>query len=162
MVVVSNTSPIVNLAAIGHLHLLRDVFGAILIPDAVHHEIVGQGAGRPGAEEVARATWITRKAVREQHLVRMLEREIHVGEAEALVLAVETDADWVLLDERAARDNAETLGLSYMGLLGVLARAKRDGLIPSIRPLLDALRAHGFWVSEALYEYVLAQMGEAP
>jgi predicted nucleic acid-binding protein len=92
----------------------------------------------------------------------MLEREIHVGEAEALVLAVEAEADWVLLDERAARDVAETLGLSYMGLLGVLARAKRDRLIPSIRPLLDALRAHGFWVSDALYEYVLAQMGEAP
>jgi predicted nucleic acid-binding protein len=44
VVVVSNTSPIVNLAAIGHLHLLRDVFGAILIPDAVHHEIVGRAA----------------------------------------------------------------------------------------------------------------------
>src|SRR5690606_37408666 len=127
--VVSDTSPIVNLAAIGHLHLLRDLFGALTIPEAVYREIAVEGAGRPGAEEVEAANWITTRPVRSPRLVRAFEADVHVGEPEALALALELDADWILLDERAARRLAASLGLRHTGLLGVLAKAKERSLI---------------------------------
>lgn len=162
MVVVSNTSPIVNLAAIGQIDLLRELFGAITIPPAVYEEIAVQGAGRPGAESVESESWIVTEPVEDLRLVHTLEREVHRGEAEALVLAAERDADWLLLDERAARRIAETLNLSYVGLLGVLGRAKEKGLIDSVTPLLDALRQEaGFWISDGLYAHIQASSGEA-
>ena len=85
------------------------------------------------------------------------------GEAEALALAVEIQADWLLLDERAVRERADALGINYTGLIGLLARAKQKGLVPSVKPLLNALRHQaGFWISPALYQHVLQQVGEAP
>lgn len=160
MQVVSNTSPIVNLAAIGQLDLLRLLFGQIHIPEAVYHEIVVQGAGQPGAREVIESDWIVRQAVSERRLVTMFEREVDRGEAEALALATEVQADWVLLDERAARELAATIGLQYTGILGVLARAKAGGAISEVGPHLDALRSYGFWISGPLYRHILEYVGE--
>ena len=161
MVVVSNTSPIVNLAAIGHLHLLPALFGEITLPDAVHREIVVQGVGRPGADEVQLADWIAVEPVRDRRLVRMLEADLHRGEAEALALALERKADWVLLDEQAARRSASSLGLTYTGLLGVLERAKAKGMVPAVKPLMDALRyTAGFWICPALYTHILDRVSE--
>ncbi len=162
MTVVSDTSPIVNLAAIGHLHLLRDLFGALTIPEAVYREIVVEGAGRPGAEEVEAANWIVTRLVRSPHLVRTFETDVHIGEAEALVLALELNADWILLDERAARRLAASLDLRHTGLLGVLAKAKERSLIPALKPLMNALRRDaGFWISQTLYDHVLHRVQES-
>lgn len=162
MLVVSNTSPIVNLAAIGQFDLLRSLFGQILIPHAVYEEITVAGAGRPGAEEVEREDWIAAEAVQDARLVRALAPDLHKGEAEAIVLASERNADWLLLDEKAARRVADRLGLRVVGLLGVLGRAKEKGLIEAVTPLLDALREQaGFWISDSLYAHVRAQAGEA-
>lgn len=161
MIVVSNTSPIVNLAAIRHLHLLPQLFGAITIPEAVFHEIAVKGSGRPGAEEVRSADWVSVRAVADRRLAHAFERTLHAGEAEALALALEIDATWTLLDEQAARETAASLGLRYTGLLGVLARAKEKSLIPAVRPLLDALRQEaGFWISPPLYGHILWRAGE--
>ncbi|MGI9174011.1 MAG: DUF3368 domain-containing protein [Rhodothermales bacterium] len=161
MVVVSYTSPIVNLAAVGHLHLLPALFGKITVPDAVYREIVVEGAGRPGADEVLSANWIEVQAVQDRRLVRVLEADLHSGEAEALALALELGADWALLDEQAARRSADALGLTYTGLLGVLERAKAKGTIPAVKPLLDALRhTAGFWISAALYTHILNRVKE--
>ncbi len=140
MTVVSDTSPIVNLAAIGHLHLLRDLFGSLTIPETVYREIVVGGAKRPGAADVETADWIETRSVQSTRLVRAFEADVHAGEAEALALALELEADWILLDERAARRLAASLGLRHTGLLGALAKAKERSLIPAVRPLMDALR----------------------
>lgn len=162
MTVVSNTSPIVNLAAIGYVHLLRDLFGPVTIPEAVYREIVVAGAGRPGAEEVEAADWIVTRPVRSSRLARAFEADVHTGEAEALALALDLEADWILLDERAARKLAASLGLRHTGLLGVLAKAKERSLIPALKPLMDALRREaGFWISQALYDHVLQRVQES-
>lgn len=162
MTVVSDTSPIVNLAAIGYLHLLRELFGALTIPEAVYQEIAFEGAGRPGAEEVEAANWITARPVQSPRLARAFEADVHAGEAEALALALELNADWILLDERTARRLAASLGLRHTGLLGVLAKAKERSLIPAVKPLMDALRRDaGFWISQALYDHVLQRTQES-
>jgi hypothetical protein len=159
--VVSNASPLINLARIGKLDLLHDLYGELTIPEAVWREVVVEGAGQPGADEVKGATWIKRHAVTNRQLVHALQQELDAGEAEAIVLASETEAELLLMDERLGRETAQHLGLRYTGLIGVLVEAKRKGLISAVKPHLDALRdAAGFRVSDVLYTRVLQDEGE--
>jgi len=159
--VVSNTSPLINLAWLGQLHLLRELYGAVTIPEAVWHEIVVQGAGQPGAKEVSGVGWIGSCAVENKLLVLALHQELDAGEAEAIALAIEQKAGLLLMDERLGRETARYFGLNYTGVIGVLIEAKHKGLIGSIKEQLDALRTMaGFHISQPLYLKVLQDQGE--
>jgi len=159
--VVSNASPLINLARIGKLDLLHDLYGELTIPEAVWREVVVEGAGQPGADEVKGATWIKRHAVANRQLVHALQQELDAGEAEAIVLASEMPAELLLMDERLGRETARHLGLRYTGLIGVLVEARRKGLISAVKPHLDALRdAAGFRVSDVLCTRVRQDEGE--
>ena len=161
MNVVSNASPLINLARIGKLGLLRDLYGALVIPQAVWQETVVAGAGQPGADQIRDAAWIQTREVLNKPLVLALRRELDAGEAEAIALAVEIGADLLLMDERLGRETAHHLGVRQMGLIGVLIGAKRKGIIETIKPVLDALRdIAGFHVSDNLYQRVLHDQGE--
>ena len=92
MKVVSNSSPLINLAWIDQLHLLPEFYGEILIPEAVWDEIVIQGSGQPGAKEVGNSAWITARKVKNTDLVLALRQELDAGEAEAIALALEEEA----------------------------------------------------------------------
>lgn len=89
MIVVSNTSPITNLAAIDHLLLLQQLYGAIVIPQAVYNEITGVGKPVAGSIEVQTLAWIQTQHVANNALVTALQLELDQGEAEAIVLAVD-------------------------------------------------------------------------
>jgi predicted nucleic acid-binding protein len=104
MIFVSNASPLVNLARIGRLELLQDLFGEVCLPDAVWEEVVVAGEGQPGARLLAQARWVARRQVQNQSLVQALRQELDAGEAEAVVLALELKADLLLMDERLGRD----------------------------------------------------------
>ncbi len=161
MKVISNTSPLINLAWIGQLGLLRELYSEIDIPTAVWHEIVVEGAGQPGAKEVSTASWVNIRAVENQNLVLALHRELDPGESEAIALAIESKADLLLMDERLGRQTAQYFGLNYTGLIGILIEAKRKGLITSIQNFLDDLIARvGFRISRQLYLKVLQDQGE--
>lgn len=161
MRVVSNTSPLINLARVGQLDLLHQLYGELMIPEAVWDEVVVKGIGQAGADEVKTAPWIKTQAVTNKPLVWALRHELDAGEAEAIVLALEADADLLIIDERLGRENARHLGLRYIGLIGVFIAAKRQGLITEIKPYLDALRnIAGFRIEEALYTRVLKDEGE--
>jgi len=161
MRVVSNASPLVNLARIGHLELLRDLFGNLLVPEAVWEEVVVAGAGQPGARLLEEATWVARHQVKNQSLVQALRQELDAGEAEAIALAVEVKADLLLMDERLGRETAQHLGRRVTDVIGVLVEAKRKGMLPEVKSPLDALRdKDGFRVSERLYARVLRDTGE--
>jgi hypothetical protein len=70
-------------------------------------------------------------------------------------------ADLVILDDRDAREAAEALGLTVTGVLGILLRAKRKGLLPQVRPVLDALRSQaGFFLTDKVYLHTLRLAGE--
>ena len=161
MIVVSNTSPLINLASIDHLDLLRRIFSRILIPAAVWQEAVIDGEGQPGAKEICQAGWIERLTVTNRQLVHSLGQELDPGEAEAISLAVEIKADWLLMDERLGRQTARHFGLGNIGLIGILKVAKLRGEIASLRPLLEQLRdIAGFRISQALFEQALLDVGE--
>jgi predicted nucleic acid-binding protein len=84
------------------------------------------------------------------------------GELEAISLAVELNATLVVLDDRAARSQAKRLGLHMIGTLGILVASKRHGYITQLRPELDNLIAHGFFLSDNLVQQVLFDVGESP
>ncbi|HEX3127256.1 MAG TPA: DUF3368 domain-containing protein [Thermoanaerobaculia bacterium] len=161
MIVVSNTSPITSLAAIGHFDLLRVLFGQIHIAQGVWHELNQGGRRHPGSHEVENASWVDRHEVENRTLVTILRRDLDRGEAETLALAVELKAVLVLLDEKEGRHAASRLGLSPLGVLGILLQAKRLGKIQEIRSCLDALRQQaGFFLGDRLYRDILEQAGE--
>ncbi len=163
MSVVSNSSPLINLARIDQLSLLPHLYGELIIPEAVWHEVVVEGQGYPGAEEIRQAQWITRQTVVNQALVQALRQELDAGEAEAIVLALERKASLLLIDERIGRETAQHLGVTCMGLIGSLVEAKQLNFISGVKPYLDALRdVAGFRVSAALYARVLRDAGELP
>lgn len=139
VIVVCNTSPIIALAGARQLELLRAVYTQIVVPDAVFEEITVAGAGEPGAREVAEAPWIKRQTVGNTPLVTALRLELDAGEAETIALAIECNANLILLDERIGRRAAQRLGLAVVGTLGVLIAAKDQGLLAAVKPVLDAL-----------------------
>ena len=161
MIVVSDTSPINNLAAINQLHLLQQLYGTVLIPEAVYQELTDPDFPVAGAKEVQTFTWIQIRAIEDRTMLKALSSELDPGEAEAIVLALEMKAEQVLIDERRGRMIAARLNLHYTGILGVLVEAKSHGFISTVKPLLDDLiNKAGFWVTEPLYKSVLRLVNE--
>ena len=161
MLIVSDTSPVINLAVIDQLDLLPKLFREIIIPQAVYDEIVTKGAGLPGSKEVASAHWIIKKSCSNQKLLAMLLTELDPGEAEAIALAVELNADYLLIDEILGRAKAQSYQLKPLGVLGILLRAKSVGLIASVKDSMDDLRSKAnFFIHSNLYNHILALAGE--
>ncbi|MEA3345490.1 MAG: DUF3368 domain-containing protein [Chloroflexota bacterium] len=162
MIIVSNTSPLTNLAAIGQFDLLRRLYGRVHIAHGVWDELNASGKRWPGRDEVAVSPWIEQHAVQNQALVTALERDLDRGEAESIALGLELGADLVLLDEKEGRHAAKRLGLRVVGVVGVLLEAKAKGAVGVVRPHMDALRQNaGFYLSESLYQHALALASES-
>lgn len=159
--VVSNSGPLITLATIDKLGLLERLFTQVAIPQAVYEEVVTQGHGEPGSQEVAKAPWIRTIEVQDRLAVNLLQESLDLGESEAIVLGQELSVRYILLDDALARRKADFIGLCVVGTLGVLLMAKNAGLIPGVKPLLDELKQTDFRMSERVHAAVLAQAGEA-
>ncbi len=155
MKVVSNSGPLINLAKVDQFTLLRDLFQHITIPSAVFEEVVIRGEGQPGAGETNTAQWITRGMLEQTDVADILAAELDRGEAEAIALALQEKADWLLIDERVGRRFAQRVGLKVKGTLGVLLEGVRRDFIDDLQPLLDTLVAQGTWIAPAIYAEVL-------
>ena len=160
MIVVANAGPLIALAQIAHLDLLHALYGQLRIPTAVQHEVVASGRGRPGARLVHTADWILTVQVRDTTAVQLLRERLDAGESPAIVLAIQLEADLLLMDEARGRRVAEARGLNRTGTIGTLIAAKERGLLSKVTPLLDDLVAAGFRMDEDLYEAAQALSGE--
>ena len=158
MLVVSDTSPITNLIQVGHLHLLNLIFQEIIITDKVYAEL----CQLPEQQEILTAEiWIIRRSPKNKDLIAELEEQIESGEAASIVLALEINADQLLIDEKKGRAVAQSFGLKITGLLGILLRAKKDGYLDLVKPVLDNLMTKtSFRVRPQLYYEVLDIAGE--
>jgi len=161
MIAVANAGPLIALAQIDHFNLLELLYGQLYIPRAVRDEVVTSGAGRPGTLEVDSADWIQLVNVRDATAVQLLKERLGAGESEAVVLAIQLEADLLLMDETRGRRMAEARCLNVIGTVGTLVVSKKRGLITAVTPLLDALVASGFRMSEELYEIARVLAGEA-
>lgn len=158
LLVVSNSSIIIALAKACHLDLMEKLFKKIFVPEAVWREVtIG---GKPASEKIFRADFIQVEKTYNKRLAALLEEFVDKGEAEAIVLALQLNADVVLIDDRDARNLAKKLGLQVTGTLGVLALAKHIGLIREVKPIIDTLVETGFWISRRILEAFLRELGE--
>lgn len=163
MPAVSNTSPLLNLAIIGEVDLLRAQFGELWIPPAVLDELRldSELPGVQALREVFDAGWVHIAPVNNQPFVQVLRQDLDAGEAEAIVLATELPLSHILLDERQGRRVAHALELTVTGILGVLLRARLAGELASLRDAITALRDEaGFWIAPALEAEILRAGGE--
>ena len=160
--IVSNSSPLMNLAIVGHLDLFSKLFEKITVPQEVREELVVEGKGKPGAKLIEQANWVEIKKVENHSLVQLLNKDLDRGEAAAIALAVEQQASLILIDETDAREMADLYGIPKTGVLGILIKSKKANLIENIKPILDALRTQAhFHLKPDLYQRILNQVGES-
>lgn len=129
----------------------------------MYRELVDIDPPVPGTLEVQGAAWLEVRALVNRSGVEHLQNEVRLdpGEAEAIALAIELNADLLLIDERRGRAAADRLGIKITGLLGILVEAKQKNLITVVKPLMDALIATSeFRVSSALYTQILSLVNE--
>lgn len=161
MIVVSDTTPLIGLASIQQFNLLAKLFGEIHIPQAVYDEAYVTERVAGGVKyEVPVVDWINVAIVKDRLAVEVLLDELDLGEAETIVLAREMRADWVLMDERKGRRKLDQFGVKKIGTLGILLKAKRLGLLPTIRPFVETLHQQGFSLSQLVIDEVLRQADE--
>ena len=154
LIVVSDSSPILNLTVVGKLHLLRDIFSEIIVPPAVEQELAKKGIRLD-------SSWMQVVAAQDRNELVTLRGLLDPGEAEAIVVAGELSAALILIDERRGRRIAMDRGLQITGLLGVLARARPLGLIPKCQPILDEMiRRANFWIGDDLRTQYLRDLEE--
>ena len=161
MIIVSDTSALCNLAIVNHLWLLQTIYGKVLIPDIVAAEL--SNARDPIIQTVLSFDWIETRTISNLAMAKALQQEQNLdpGESHAIILALEQQADELLIDERRGRREAAKLGIPIIGVLGILLIAKQRQLIPQIRPILNALIQRSFFrVSSELYTQVLLQANE--
>lgn len=160
MIVIADTTPLSELAKVGQMNLLRDVFGQVIIPEEVYQEVTT--GTHPAAIEVPLAMWIQVRSIsdRQKLLELRITTKLGLGECTAIILAQELNADRLLLDDFPARRVAESRNLPVTGTVGTLLLAKQQGLIPNVKDVLDALIMQGKRISQALYEQALAIANE--
>lgn len=161
MIIVSDTTPLIGLASINRLEILRELFDDVYIPQAVYDETVTHGRTAGNAKrDVKNAAWIHVMEVRDRLAVSILLDEMDLGEAETIVLAGEMSADWVLMDERKGRRKLSQLNIPKIGTVGILLKAKQSGMIPSLKSEIENLQKTGFAISQTVIDEVLKVAGE--
>lgn len=162
MIVVSDTSPLSSLYLIDHLFLLPAIFGKIIVPEKVWEEllVLESDFGRD-LSELKSAEWLQVYPVADTVEVLRLQQFLDAGESQAIVLAKELHADYLLIDEREGRQAAVQEGLKAIGVLGIFIQSKSLGLIAEVRPLMADLRTKArFHIHDNLFNEVLSRSGE--
>lgn len=154
MAIVSNTSPVISLGLINQLTILDDLFGEIYIPKAVWDELISL----KDRFDISIISAFFNSKVRGIKCENDLKLFIDYGESEAILLAKEINASYLLIDDKKARSIAEELGVVCIGTLGILAKAK--GLIKSLRPLFLKLIENNRYYAKNVFNYLLDISGE--
>lgn len=160
-VIIADAGPLIALARIHQLGLLRDLFGKVSITETVHNEILPslEHADKATIEQALSAGWLM---VVEVDLSgwRPLYSGVDAGESSAICLASQSADALLIIDDRAGRAEAKAREISLMGTAAVIGLAKLQGLIPAARPLLFEMRNSGYYLSDIVIQTVLTDIGE--
>lgn len=159
--VVADASTLIGLASAEAFELLDELFGQIVVSEAVRDEVLA-GGDRPGARELSGAIRSGTIKVLPVKPIAALAASLDVGEASTLTLGIEhAGLSLVLMDEMIGRSYARAHGLNVTGLVGVLLAAKREGLVSGVRPFLERLKKCNFRLSDELVRSVIQEAGES-
>ena len=162
MKLVSNTGPIIALAKIGKLDLLKSLAEEAIIPPFVHKELFGKlGTEAVLIEEGLRHFIRVVPFTTTEKSTEAVLSELDEGEREAIAIAFGLGKDVLLLmDDHAGRQAARKMGVPVTGLLGLLLLAKERGLVNRIGPLIEKLRETGYWLSDEIVDVARKLAGE--
>lgn len=159
--VVVNTTPLIALSHVGQLSILQKLYGEIIIPEAVYKELSAK------TESVCKKAvddslgWIHVYNIKNQMAKAVYKTQLHDGEVEVMILSKEIAADVVIIDDANAKKHAKYLGLPVTGTLGVLIKAKQEGYIDKLKPILQQMVENGIYISQGLIELCLKQVEES-
>jgi len=153
--IIVNSTPIIALLGIGHLDILRVLYNEVIIPEAVYSEVTAKDE-----RALDNYPWIKTAAINNIAAKNSFISSLHDGEVEVMILAKEINSDLVIIDDNLARRHAKHQGLTITGTLGVILRAKHNGIIGSVKPLIDDLLNIDFFISEDVINEVLKIAGE--
>ena len=148
-IIISDTSCLIVLSNIGKLEILQKLFNTIIATPDIVYEF---GDVLPD--------WIEIVAVKDKCKQHLLETQVDKGEASAMALALELSKSLLIIDDLKARRLAKTLNIDFMGTIGIIILAKQRGVIKAIKPLLDAIKATNFRISDELENYLLSVLKE--
>jgi uncharacterized protein len=162
--VVSDSSPLIILAKIGNLELLRQLYQLVIVTPQVYDEIVVRGEGLTGSAEIAACSWINVQTIREDLETQRPQTDsgLGIGELSTIALAKEIAADLVLMDDSKARRTAVEQGLRIVGCVGVLEDACRSGLLSDLRHVYRQLLASGAYLDPRILESSLRSLHMEP
>lgn len=158
--VVVNTTPLIALSHVEQIHLLKALYGEIIIPEAVYGEVSVKTESACKKAVDSSLDWIKVEKIKNQMAKDMYKTQLHDGEVEVMILAKEMEADVVIIDDANAKKYAKYLKLPVTGTLGVLLRAKQEGYIDRLEPVLRQMVEKGIYISRSLVELCLKQAGE--
>jgi predicted nucleic acid-binding protein len=158
-IVVCNSGPLIALAKVNLLRLLQELYGVVLIPNAVWREVRSGGTlVEQERLQSAQGLQVISLTIQPDPLLR---NELGPGEAEVIALGRQEHAARLILDERKARRIAMLVfGLRIVGTGGLLLRARREGRIEAIRPVFAQMRQNGYYLGHNLVEGICRAAGE--
>lgn len=157
--IVLNSSPLICLSKAGLTNLLPALFPDIVVPGAVIKELVQGHYKDTVLENTLSQLWI-----RKVHDVAMNRHvaswDLGDGESSVISYSLMNPKCWAVLDDRQARRCAESFGCAYIGTVGILVLARRNGAISSLREGISRLRSTGLWMSDSFIDAVCSREGE--
>ena len=157
--VVVNSTPLIILGNIDGLKILQELYGEIIIPRAVFEEVTNKDDDAK-LKLSQNLSWIKVLEVQDKSNRKMYQAKLHDGEVEVMMLSNEISADLLIIDDNAAKKTAKFLGFTVTGTLGVILKAKSEGIIPQVKPILDEILRQGFYISSKLIETILKTSNE--
>jgi len=160
-IVVANSTPIILLEKAGELGLLERLYSRVLIPKAVFAEVITDGELKRGGHDfISGNQWVEIAQVKNAEAKLLFSTNLHEGEVETILLAIERSADLCILDDLMSRKYAQNAGLVITGTLGVIIAAKNKGCIAAVKPVLERLIDAGMYIGNELYSTVLSAAKE--
>ncbi len=157
MKIVSNTTPLISLSAVGKIEILRDLFCEIIIPEAVYAEIKAKKSY--GYKEIELSFIRVSSIINTQHEL-LFSNQLDSGEAQTIILSQDIQADMTIIDENFGYAIAKDHGLNVVRTLSIILKAKEIGLISAVKPLIDDMLLKGRWYSNHVYYAFLKRAGE--
>ncbi len=158
--IVSNTGPLVALAVINKLDILSHLFDRVIVPEAVHFELLEGGAKQSGVSTYQEAQFIEVRKLTAP-LDPLLDSVLDTGEASVIQLGKEINIDLVLIDERKGRKIArEVYGLRVIGSARILVEAKHGGYLDNVEKAINAMQQQGYWLHDNIVDIILKEAGE--
>ncbi len=157
--VIVNSTPLITLCNINEINILKELYETVTIPKAVYEEITAKEDS--ACQQISSLAWIRVEEIDDISQKKMYQAKLHDGEVEVMILGQENPDDTlVILDDNAAKKTAKYLGLVVTGTLGVLIKAKHEGVISEVAPILAKMKDNGFYISDEVEQFVRKQVAE--